>query len=60
MKLRAEILHMGAYVEPTCADIDKGEALVLLKVPVEDARKLGPLLFKKLGIEVILSTEKAE
>jgi len=55
MKFSAQIIEMGEQVEAEVDPAD-GDVLVLLKVKVEDARQLGPLLYSNLGLEVVMRT----
>jgi len=56
MRVRAQLVQMGSEVDED-VDVAEGDALVLFRMKVEEARKLAPAL---TGDEVTLSIELAE
>ena len=55
MRFSGQLLEMGAEIDAK-VDPAEGEVLVVLKMKVEDARKLSPLLYKTVGLEVLPQT----
>ena len=53
MRFVAQLLEMGTQIESTVDPVDD-VVLVVFKMKAEDARKLGPLLYQNLGIDVVL------
>lgn len=54
------IVGMGAQVDHEALDPAEGDAYVLLKMKVEDARQLAPGLVSPVAIEVILQEAQDE
>jgi len=60
VKIVARVIGMGVEVEHDTLDPEEGEAYVLLKMKVEDARELAPGMAHPIGIEVVLSEAPRE
>lgn len=55
VKVIATILGMGVEVDPPPLDPHQGDVYVLLRVRVEDARKLAPVMGSPAAFQVVLS-----